>query len=101
MIDLFSDTATQPTRAMRRFMAEAPVGDEQRGEDPTVNLLQEEQQQQEEGSPEDRMQLPLRLETLDISSLTTYPWMPTFRAACCCKRQHRARASIIFGVTPG
>ncbi len=41
LIDLSSDTATRPTPAMRRFMAEAPVGDEQRNEDPTVNLLQE------------------------------------------------------------
>ena len=39
-IDLSSDTATRPTAAMRRFMAEAPVGDEQRREDPTVNELQ-------------------------------------------------------------
>jgi len=41
MIDLSSDTATRPSAEMRRFMAEAEVGDEQRGEDPTVNLLQE------------------------------------------------------------
>ena len=40
MIDLSSDTATRPTAEMRRFMAEAPVGDEQRREDPTVNELQ-------------------------------------------------------------
>ena len=40
MIDLSSDTATRPTPAMRRYMAEAPVGDEQRREDPTVNELQ-------------------------------------------------------------
>ena len=40
-IDLSSDTATRPTEAMRRATAEAPVGDEQRGEDPTVNALQE------------------------------------------------------------
>jgi len=39
-IDLSSDTATRPTAAMRRFMAEAAVGDEQRREDPTVNELQ-------------------------------------------------------------
>ncbi len=42
MIDLSSDTATRPTSAMRGFMAEAAVGDDQRGEDPTVNALQEE-----------------------------------------------------------
>ncbi|HEX5499211.1 MAG TPA: threonine aldolase family protein [Thermomicrobiales bacterium] len=41
MIDLTSDTATRPTPDMRRFMAEAPVGDEQLREDPTVNELQE------------------------------------------------------------
>ena len=41
LIDLSSDTATRPSAAMRAFMAEAPVGDEQRQEDPTVNALQE------------------------------------------------------------
>jgi threonine aldolase len=40
-VDLFSDTVTRPTPAMRRAMAEAPVGDEQQREDPTVNLLQD------------------------------------------------------------
>lgn len=40
-IDLVSDTASKPTAAMRRAMAEAEVGDEQRGEDPTVNALNE------------------------------------------------------------
>jgi threonine aldolase len=40
-VDLFSDTVTRPTAAMRRFMFEAEVGDEQLREDPTVNLLQE------------------------------------------------------------
>jgi threonine aldolase len=40
-IDLFSDTMTKPTLAMRQFMCAAEVGDEQKGEDPTVNLLQE------------------------------------------------------------
>ena len=38
-IDLYSDTQTRPTPAMRRAMAEAPVGDEQRNEDPSVNRL--------------------------------------------------------------
>ncbi len=38
-INLYSDTQTQPTAAMRRVMAAAPVGDEQRGEDPSVNQL--------------------------------------------------------------
>ena len=37
MIDLRSDTVTLPTPAMRAAMAEAPVGDDQFGEDPTVN----------------------------------------------------------------
>ena len=40
-VDLVSDTATKPTPAMRGAMAAAPVGDEQRGEDPTVNALNE------------------------------------------------------------
>lgn len=40
-IDLRSDTVTKPTDAMRAAMAAAPVGDDQFGEDPTVNLLQE------------------------------------------------------------
>jgi threonine aldolase len=41
MIDLYSDTETKPTPAMRKCMAEAEVGDEQKGEDPTVNRLQD------------------------------------------------------------
>lgn len=41
MIDLRSDTVTRPTPAMRKAMAEAEVGDDVYGEDPTVNLLQE------------------------------------------------------------
>jgi len=40
-IDLRSDTVTQPTPAMRAAMAEAPVGDDVYGEDPTTNRLQE------------------------------------------------------------
>ena len=36
-INLFSDTQTRPTAAMRPAMAEAEVGDEQRNDDPTVN----------------------------------------------------------------
>jgi threonine aldolase len=39
--DLRSDTVTRPSPAMRRAMAKAPVGDDQYGEDPSVNLLQE------------------------------------------------------------
>ena len=38
-INLYSDTQTRPTRGMRQAMANAEVGDEQRGEDPTVNAL--------------------------------------------------------------
>lgn len=41
MIDLRSDTVTKPSPEMRRAMAEAPVGDDVYGEDPTVNSLQE------------------------------------------------------------
>jgi threonine aldolase len=41
MIDLRSDTVTRPTPAMRRAMADADVGDDVYGEDPTVNRLQE------------------------------------------------------------
>ncbi len=41
MIDLRSDTVTQPTEAMRRAMAAAEVGDDVYEEDPTVNRLQE------------------------------------------------------------
>ena len=41
MIDLRSDTVTKPTPAMRKAMANAEVGDDVYGEDPTVNLLQE------------------------------------------------------------
>jgi threonine aldolase len=40
-VNLYSDTQTRPGPEMRRAMAEAEVGDEQRGLDPTVNLLQE------------------------------------------------------------
>jgi threonine aldolase len=39
-IDLRSDTVTKPSDAMRRAMAEAPVGDDVYAEDATVNLLQ-------------------------------------------------------------
>ena len=41
LIPLSSDTETRPTQAMREAMARAEVGDEQRGEDPSVNRLQE------------------------------------------------------------
>jgi threonine aldolase len=42
MIDLRSDTVTRPTAEMRRAMAEADVGDDAYGEDPTVRALEEE-----------------------------------------------------------
>ena len=40
VIDLRSDTLTKPTQAMREAIASAEVGDEQKREDPTVNLLE-------------------------------------------------------------
>ncbi|ANN66252.1 low-specificity L-threonine aldolase [Bordetella bronchialis] len=42
MIDLRSDTVTRPTAAMRAAMADAPVGDDVMGDDPTVQRLQAE-----------------------------------------------------------
>lgn len=42
MIDLRSDTVTQPTKAMRDAMSAAPLGDDVFGEDPTVRALEEE-----------------------------------------------------------
>jgi threonine aldolase len=41
VVDLRSDTFTKPTPQMRRAMAEAEVGDDVYGEDPTINRLQE------------------------------------------------------------
>jgi threonine aldolase len=41
LVDLRSDTVTRPTPAMRAAMAEAAVGDDVYGEDPTVNALEE------------------------------------------------------------
>lgn len=41
LIDLRSDTVTLPSEGMRQAMARAVVGDDQYGEDPTVNKLQE------------------------------------------------------------
>jgi threonine aldolase len=41
LIDLRSDTVTRPTPEMRKAMAEAEVGDDVFGDDPTVNALQE------------------------------------------------------------
>src|ERR1700720_1424801 len=40
-VDLRSDTVTKPTPEMRRAMAEAEVGDDVYGEDPTVNRLEQ------------------------------------------------------------
>ncbi|MDP9326970.1 MAG: beta-eliminating lyase-related protein, partial [Actinomycetota bacterium] len=40
-VDLRSDTVTRPSAVMRRAMAEAEVGDDWYGDDPTVNRLQE------------------------------------------------------------
>ena len=40
-VDLRSDTVTAPSVAMREVMAQAPVGDDVYGEDPTVNSLEE------------------------------------------------------------
>lgn len=41
-IDLYSDTMTKPTEEMKRAMMNAPVGDEQKGEDPTTKKFEEE-----------------------------------------------------------
>jgi threonine aldolase len=41
LIDLRSDTVTRPGPGMRKAMAEAEVGDDVFGDDPTINLLQE------------------------------------------------------------
>lgn len=41
IVDLRSDTVSNPTPEMRQAMAQAPVGDDVYGEDPTVNRLQE------------------------------------------------------------
>jgi threonine aldolase len=41
-LDFRSDTITQPTAAMRQAMAEAPVGDDVLGEDPSINALEAE-----------------------------------------------------------
>jgi threonine aldolase len=40
-VNLYSDTQTKPTDGMRRAIASAEVGDEQRGEDPTTRALEE------------------------------------------------------------
>ncbi|MDP2742966.1 MAG: beta-eliminating lyase-related protein, partial [Hydrogenophaga sp.] len=41
VIDLRSDTVTQPTAAMRTAMMSAPLGDDVFGDDPSVNALQD------------------------------------------------------------
>ena len=40
LINLYSDTVTKPTAAMREAIARAEVGDDMSGEDPTVNRLE-------------------------------------------------------------
>jgi threonine aldolase len=40
-IDLYSDTGTRPSAPMKQAMVDAPLGDEQRGEDPTTAKLEE------------------------------------------------------------
>jgi len=40
-VNLYSDTQTRPTEAMRRAIAVAEVGDEQRGLDPTTRSLEQ------------------------------------------------------------
>tara|TARA_Y100001968_G_C19385358_1_gene732551 strand:+ start:278 stop:1312 length:1035 start_codon:yes stop_codon:yes gene_type:complete len=40
MIDLRSDTVTLPSKKMKQFIMESPLGDDVYGEDPSVNLLQ-------------------------------------------------------------
>jgi len=40
VIDFYSDTKTRPSRSMREAMLDAPVGDEQKGEDPTTAALE-------------------------------------------------------------
>ena len=41
IIDIRSDTVTQPTPEMRQAMLEAQVGDDVYGDDPTMNRLEE------------------------------------------------------------
>ena len=41
MIDLRSDTVTMPSKEMKEFMFNAPLGDDVYGDDPTINLLEE------------------------------------------------------------
>jgi len=41
IVDLRSDTITKPTPSMQKAMAQAEVGDDVFGEDPTVNRLEE------------------------------------------------------------
>ena len=58
MIDLRSDTVTQPTAAMRAAMMAAPLGDDVFGDDPTVNALQQ--------KLADRMQIIHRIKSGDF-----------------------------------
>lgn len=41
-IDLYSDTMTKPSKEMKQFMMDAPLGDEQKNEDPTTIKLEKE-----------------------------------------------------------
>ena len=38
-VDLYSDTSTKPSEGMRAFMCAAEVGDEQKGEDPSLKTI--------------------------------------------------------------
>ena len=40
MIDLRSDTVTLPSPEMKKFMFDAPIGDDVYGEDPSINILE-------------------------------------------------------------
>ena len=41
MIDLRSDTVTMPSKEMKQFMFNAPLGDDVYGDDPSINALEE------------------------------------------------------------
>ena len=41
MIDLRSDTVTLPSPEMKKFMFDAPIGDDVYGEDPSINILED------------------------------------------------------------
>jgi len=52
VIDLRSDTVTQPSAAMRRAMSEAALGDDVFGDDPSINALQAETAPPSQGGQE-------------------------------------------------